>query len=120
MNKRDQERYWRLMGAIPIEYRQHIAALHRYATTLHRLDENACNGWPMLKTEVRDGKVYRFDVENEAWRKRDEAKEARIMKRIAKIADLTGWTIETQDDPRGWPMSVKTKEGVDISFLACY
>lgn len=103
-------------AAITIEESAILRRLHRYATTLHRLDENACNGHPMQKTEVRDGKMYRFDVENEAWKLRDEKKEASIMKKIEEIKAQTGWEIELQGDPRGWPMKL-TIRNIDCSYL---
>lgn len=93
-----------------------LARLHRYATTLHRLDENSCNGWPRPTTEIRDGKMYRFDKEDLAWKARDEKKEETIRQNVETIAKNHGWTIEHQSDPRGWPMKL-TVNGIDCSIL---
>jgi hypothetical protein len=56
--------------------------LHRYETTLHRIAENDCNGHPRIKTEVRDGKVYQFEVEDEEWARRDAKKEKSIQDKV--------------------------------------
>lgn len=96
-----------------------LRELHRYATTLHRLDENACNGWPATKTEFRDGKIFSYSVEDEDWRLRDEKKEASIHKKIQAIATKNGWNIDHQGDPRGWPLKLFIN-GIDASILANY
>jgi hypothetical protein len=85
-----------------------IKTLHRYATTLHRLDENSCNGWPTWD--------HREDL---AWRARDEKKEASITAKVHAIAKKHGWKIELQGDPRGWPMKLEI-ENIDCSVLVNY
>lgn len=81
--------------------------LHRYEATLHRLAENACNGWPRPTTEVREGKTYRFDVEDVKWRARDEAKEARTEHLvIALLSQFKTIKVEFGGDPRGCAISL--------------
>lgn len=83
-----------------------LKKLRRYATTLHRLDENACNGWPRRQVERRDGKVYVYDVTDENWQRRDELKEKRTEERAEKLAKEMGWSFERQGDPRGFPFYI--------------
>jgi len=75
--------------------------VHRYETTLHRINENDCNGHPRMKIEHRDGKTYRFEVEDIAWAKRDEKKEASIQKKVQDIADELKFQVQFNGDPRG-------------------
>ena len=75
--------------------------LHRYETTLHRINENDCNGHPRMKTEYREGKMYRFEVEDIAWVKRDEKKEISIQNKVKTIADKLGFMVQFNGDPRG-------------------
>ncbi len=84
-----------------------LKALKRYASTLHRLDENACNGWPKPVTEIREGKTYRYSVEDTLWRYKDEKKEESVNKKVEQLAKNMGWTFERQGDPRGFPFYVK-------------
>lgn len=90
----------------------------RYAATLHRLDENACNGWPKPVTEMRDGKMYRYDVSDEKWQAKDEKKEERIEKKAEALAKEMGWSFERQGDPRGFPfyVVVTAKDGRKMSI----
>ena len=85
-----------------------LKTLHRYAKTLHRLDENSCNGWPTWD--------HREDV---AWRARDEKKEKSIICKIKNIEAKNKWYIELQGDPRGWPMKLMVN-GIDCSILVNY
>lgn len=103
------------------DYFEVIEALkkfRRYASTLHRLDENSCNGWPRIKTEYRDGKMYRFDMTDENWQKKDELKEERTQKRAEALAKEMGWSFERQGDPRGFPfyVIVTAKDGRKMSI----
>lgn len=83
------------------EIRTVLDRLHRYETTLQRINENDCNGHPRMKTEYRDGKMYRFEVEDEKWAARDAKKEKSIQEKV--IALLKPYNIEVQfnGDPRG-------------------
>lgn len=101
------------------EQLEDLRELHRYSVTLHRLDENACNGWPKTKTEVREGKIFCYSVEDEAWRMRDEKKEKSIELKIEAIAGKHQWKVDHQGDPRGWPLRLFIN-GVDASVLVNY
>jgi hypothetical protein len=121
MNKRTMQNYMRLVSDLNLSYEQEkdAALIHRHTSTLHRIDENSCNGHPKMKTEVRDGKTYRFEVEDEKWAARDEKKEANLEKRIREICAKHGWSVEFQGDPRGWRTNL-TINGRDASLLANY
>ena len=83
------------------EIRTLLDKLHRYETTLHRINENDCNGHPRMKTEYRDGKFYQYEVEDLKWAERDAKKEESIQKKV--IALLKPFNIEVRfnGDPRG-------------------
>ena len=93
--------------------------LRRIERTLHRIGENECNGHPRIKYEYRDGKHYRYSVEDEAWAARDERTEKRALKRMQEISDRWGLGLFHQTDPRG--ASVKSHDygvryqGLEIS-----
>lgn len=95
-----------------------LKVLRRAATTLHRLDENSCNGYPKPVIECRDGKVYQYSVCDEAWQARDEKKEERIQAKVEALAKEMGWTFERQGDPRGFPFYVRlvTKDKREINI----
>ena len=78
-----------------------LDTLHHHETTLHRISENECNGHPRIKTEYRDGKMYRFEVEDLAWAERDAKKETSIQKKVRAIADELHFKVEFNGDPRG-------------------
>jgi hypothetical protein len=78
-----------------------LNTLHRYETTLQRINENDCNGHPRMKTEYRDGKMYRFEVEDEAWAARDAKKEASIQNKVRALLDPLGIKVQFNGDPRG-------------------
>ena len=75
--------------------------LHRYETILHRIAENDCNGHPRMETECRDGKMYRFEVEDDAWAARDAKHEESIRKKVFAILDPLGIKVQFNGDPRG-------------------
>ena len=75
--------------------------LHRYETTLQRINENDCNGHPKQVTEYRDGKMYRYDIEDQDWLKRDQKKELNAQKIIQEYAEELGFKVDFNGDPRG-------------------
>ena len=75
--------------------------LHRYETTLQRINENDCNGHPRTKTEYRDGKKYRFEVEDQEWAARDAKKEASIQGKVRALLEPLGIQVQFNGDPRG-------------------
>lgn len=78
-----------------------LDTLHRYETTLQRINENDCNGHPRMKSEMRDGKMYRFEVEDEAWAARDAKKEASIQSKVRALLEPLGIQVRFNGDPRG-------------------
>lgn len=75
--------------------------LHRYEATLQRINENDCNGHPRTKTEYRDRKTYRFDVEDSEWAARDAKKEAAIKAKVRALLDPLNIKVQFNGDPRG-------------------
>jgi len=75
--------------------------IHRHETTLQRINENDCNGHPRMKTEMRDGKMYRFEVEDLDWVQRDQKKENSIHKIVQDYAKELGFQVDFNGDPRG-------------------
>ena len=75
--------------------------IHRYETTLQRINENDCNGHPRTKIEYRDGKMYRFDVEDTHWEQRDRKKETSIQNLVRQYAKELGFEVDFNGDPRG-------------------
>ena len=83
------------------EIRDLLDQLHRAETTLHRIAENECNGHPRTVTEYRDGKMYRYSVEDEKWAARDAKKEANTQKRVIELLKPYGIEVRFNGDPRG-------------------
>lgn len=73
------------------ELKHILNTLHRAEATLHRLAENAGNGWDA--TGMGD--------ESKEWRERDERKEAATEKRVHAIAERLGFKVDFNGDPRG-------------------
>lgn len=80
-----------------------ILRLRRIALKLKRIDENTCNGWPRYT-----------GVEDEEWRKRDEAAEARLEETLQKIGERWDMNIIHQHDPRGWTVQNVVFHGIDL------
>jgi len=75
--------------------------LHRYEATLQRINENDCNGHPRTETEYRDGKMYRFEVEDEEWTARDAKKEMSIQNKVRELLKPFNIEVQFNGDPRG-------------------
>ena len=75
--------------------------LHRYETTLQRINENDCNGHPKMVTEYRDGKKYQFEVEDQKWAERDAKKEKSIQEKAVALLKPYGIKVQFNGDPRG-------------------
>lgn len=88
-----------------------LAKLHRYEATLQRINENDCNGHPRMKTEYRDGKMYRFEVEDQAWAARDAKKEASIQKKVVELLGQLGIKVQFNGDPRGGAIRMLLPDG---------
>ena len=83
------------------EIRALLNSLHRYEVTLHRINENDCNGHPRLKIEYRDGKMYQYDIEDLEWAARDERKEKSIQKKVIDLLKPYNIEVRFNGDPRG-------------------
>ena len=83
------------------EIRSLLNSLHRYEVTLHRIAENDCNGHPRIVTEHRDGKTYRYEVEDQNWAARDEKKEKSIQSKVIELLKPYGIEVRFNGDPRG-------------------
>lgn len=83
------------------EIRSLLNSLHRYEVTLQRINENDCNGHPKMVTEIRDGKVFRYDVEDPVWVARDEKKEKSIQLKVIELLKPYGIEVRFNGDPRG-------------------
>ena len=75
--------------------------LHRYEATLQRINENDCNGHPKLVTEYRDGKMYRYEVEDQKWAGRDAKKEKAIQEKVIALLKPYNIQVRFNGDPRG-------------------
>ena len=112
MNKRQLEEYQRIENKFlelfyqypkitGTEIRTILDKLHRYETTLHRINENDCNGHPKMVTEYRDGKMYRYEVEDVAWTERDAKKEKSIQDKVQALLKPLNIEVRFNGDPRG-------------------
>lgn len=94
-----------------------IKTLRRLSHKLQRIAENECNGHPKEVSEVREGRLYRYNVEDLAWKERDEKAEVRTTKKLKELAEEHGFTVELQGDPRGAIVTVKTMKGTNFTDL---
>ena len=83
------------------EIKSLLNSLHRYETTLHRINENDCNGHPKMVTEYRDGKTYRYEVEDQKWMEKDAKKELSIQKKVVDLLKPYNIEVRFNGDPRG-------------------
>ena len=67
----------------------------------NRLQELSCNGYPKIKTEYKNGKMYRYNEWDEELQAKSEAQEKKIEEQLQDIARKNEWFIRTQGDPRG-------------------
>ena len=94
-----------------------LDTLHRYETTLHRIAENECNGWPRETVERRDGKTYRYSVTDAAWQARDERKETTIQGKVRELAGKYGLSVRFGGDPRGGSIRLIIPDGRSNGFV---
>jgi len=78
-----------------------LEKLHRYETTLRRIADNQSSGWEREVEEIRNGKKYRYGVNDPEWQARDEKTEKCIEEKVRAIADLLGFKVRFNGDPRG-------------------
>lgn len=78
-----------------------LNVMRRYERQMQRLAELDCNGYPRPCTEFRDGKMYRYDVEDLELKAKCEKKEDKLRSRIEPLAKEFNLTVTFQGDPRG-------------------
>lgn len=93
-----------------------LDVFRRAERSLHRLAEHSCNGYPKPVTEYRDGKMFRYDVEDTEWRERCERLEAKTEKRVKELAATHKLTVEFQGDPRGLMFRLYAKGHQEINL----
>jgi hypothetical protein len=99
-----------------VEKTRLLDTLHRYETTLNRINENDANGHPRPVKEVRDGKRYEYDVEDVVWTRADEKKEQRIQSSVREIAEKLGFAVRFNGDPRGGAIRFVLPSGASNNF----
>jgi hypothetical protein len=78
-----------------------VSQLMRIERKLRELAEHSCNGYPKEVTEHRDGKFYRYNVEDLKWKEAAEKSEARLEAKAREIGKRWGFRLQFQGDPRG-------------------
>jgi hypothetical protein len=112
MNKQQKEHYKRIESKFlelfynypkvnGTKIRIVLDKLHRYEKTLSRINENDCNGHSGTKTEYRDGKMYRYEVEDQNWAERDAKKEESIKNKVIELCKQYDIEVKFNGDPRG-------------------
>lgn len=116
------QRYHRDAALSGVDY-QDAETLRRAAMTLHRWSEHECNGviqraeFGMFDHKGRPmpaGKcytAYNIDGPGPVRYAPTADRETPAIKRAEAIAAKYGATLEYQGDPRGWPLTLKMKEG---------
>ena len=89
---------------------------HSLERKLQKLAELSCNGYPRPVVEYREGKMFRYDEEDDAVRERSEKREIKLEGRVRALALEYGLSVDFQGDPRGLMFSLKTVDGVEVSF----
>jgi hypothetical protein len=125
MTKKNWKREMELRNALALARVSDIAISDAYSVldtfrraerSLQRLAEHSCNGYPKEVTEYRDGKMYRYNVEDIKWRTRCEKREALTENRIKKLAGEHKLTVEFQGDPRGLMFRLYAEGHQEISL----
>ena len=93
-----------------------IIRLRNINLKLQRINEDDCNGNPTPKIEYRDGKMFRYDVQDEKRAARNEVTSARLEKEAHEIAARWGFSIRIQGDPRGSAIKLDLLGG-DVDFI---
>jgi hypothetical protein len=83
---------------------------------LQRINEDDCNGNPQPVVEIRDGKRYEYDIQDEKRAARNEKTETRLEKEAEAIAARWGWAIRIQGDPRGSAIKLDLLGG-DVDYI---
>jgi hypothetical protein len=83
-----------------------ISRLRRISFKLRRLYEDDCNGNPTPKIERRDGKTYRYNIQDTKRAEKNQRTEDRLEAEAQEIADKYKLAIRIQSDPRGAPIKL--------------
>ena len=75
-------------------------AMQSIARSLHRVQEQLCNGFQTEQAE-----------------RRAERRQARFVNRAVQLAEMYGVLVYVQGDPRGWPLYIYTAEDLAAKTL---
>ena len=85
-----------------------VSRLSRISKKLRRLYTDSCNGWPMPKTEYRDGKKYLYDICDTERMEKSLKTERRLEAEVEMICSRWGIQFHINGDPRGPCLSRRT------------
>lgn len=92
----------------------------RAAATLHRLNEEACNGHPLQSANSSDPAFWaRVDRLQEKWEERVDRQTEQVLRRLDSLVrdlpetDMGPWKLVPEEDPRGCSVIV-APEGVEV------
>ena len=93
-----------------------INRLRRLERKLQRLAEIECNGYPKQVTEFRDGKTYRYNVEDKNLKTQCVIREEELRFKVLEIANELKLKVNFQGAPRGFMFALETDSGVEITL----
>ena len=100
------ERAGKMFDVTALDWIDDFTKIARMERKYQRLQEAACNGYPKTITEFKNGKHFRYDIEDIELKAKCEKQEENIEKKLQEIAQRRGWFIRTQGDPRGATVQV--------------
>lgn len=118
--RKGDELAWKLVDAIGATYgiRETCARICRAATSLHRINEDECNGHPANSDPFMP--IERVTKLQERWEARCERDSARYLRLLDSAVrdlpetDLGPWKLVAEEDPRGCSVIV-APEGVKVA-----
>ena len=93
-----------------------LLELARCERVLDRINLNEANGWPLETVERRGGKVYRYNVPDQAWETRDKKREKKVQDRVREIIARYGFGVEFNGDPRGAAIRILLPNGASNNW----
>lgn len=94
----------------------YMSQFRSWEKSLQRLAEQSCNGYPKEVTEVRDGKTYRYGVEDSTLKARCEKREEMLTKKVIELAKTLNIQVDFQGDPRGLMFRLFGPNHQEISY----
>lgn len=96
-----------------------INKLRRINFKLDRINTDDCNGNPIQKTEIRDGKRYTYNIQDVERAEKNEKMRIRLIAKASVIALKWDFEIDFNGDPRGSAIKLNINPGTsDISYGA--